>query len=237
MASTKCWHCHELAQMVDPIGQPHLASYFPGNGHFITFPDTRFMRRDEPDLPGRLYLYSCVNCGYPNIAEVEELSKDDWCDRSLEERIVRWLPIEPLGKDYPNVPDTIASLANEVHKCLEIGANRAAVIMARGALEGIVTDQEKAPSKKNLYERIENLRKEGIITSRTADSATAIRLCGNDYVHNVLEPVDREYTEIVIQILDSMIDDLYSNPSLVAKAKAYAEGRGEARKENSHGTN
>lgn len=197
----------------------------------ILFPDSRFAKDDEFSPFEGLLIYSCVNCGFPNIAEVRVTLEEARSGYDPEDHIVRWLPIEPMGKDYPNVPDGIASIANEVHKCREIGANRAAVILARSAVEGIVADQEETLSKKKLYERIEDLKKAGKITSRTADAATAIRLCGNDYVHNVLEPVDGEYAEIVIQILDSIIDDLYSNPLLVSQAMAYAKRRKKAQQE------
>ena len=197
----------------------------------ILFPDPRFAKDGEANPFEGLLIYSCVNCGFPNIAEVRVTPEEARSGYDPEDHIVRWLPIEPMGKDYPNVPDVVASIANEVHKCWEIGANRAAVVLARSAVESIVADQEGTPSKKKLYERIEDLKKEGKITSRTAEAATAIRLCGNDYVHNVLEPVDGEYAEIVIQILDSVIDDLYSNPFLVSQAIAYAERRKKAQQE------
>ena len=239
MASTKCWHCHERAQMVVPAIAANACTDYPfPTAPSVVFPDSRFSEHGEGDSLEWFHIYSCVNCGYPNIAVVSVESEEALYDGfDPEEHIARWLPIEPLGRDYPYAPEGIASIASEVHKCKEIGANRAAVIMARSALERIVADQESVPSKKRLYERIENLRKEGVITSRTADAATAIRLCGNDYAHNTLEPVDYGYVDIVVQILDSMIDDLYSNPSLVAKAKAYAKGRGGGRKECDHDTN
>lgn len=226
MASTICWHCHERAQMVAPRnGADSMRALMNSYDIPILFPDPRFAKDDKVSPFEGLFIYSCVNCGFPNIAEVCMTPEEAGSGYYPEDHIVRWLPIEPMGKDYPNAPDGIALIASEVHKCWEIGANRAAVILARSAVEGIVVDQEETPSTKKLYERIEDLKKAGKITSRTAEAATAIRLCGNDYVHNVLEPVDREYTEIVIQILDSIIDDLYSNPSLVSQAMAYAKKR------------
>lgn len=237
MASTICWHCRERSLMVAPRCAIGSMCAFSSSDTPILFPDARFSKGDEFNPFEGLLVYSCVNCGFPNIAEVRVTLEEARSDYDPEDHIVRWLPIEPMGKDYPNVPTGIASIASEVHKCLEIGANRAAVILARSAVEGIVADQEETSSKKKLYERIDGLRKTGKITSRTADAATAIRLCGNDYVHNVLEPVDRGYAEIVIQILDSIIDDLYSNPSLVSQAMAYAKGRRKTQQEERNESN
>lgn len=238
MASTICWHCHERAQMVAPRNEADsMRALMSSYDIPILFPDPRFAKDDETSPFEGLLIYSCVNCGFPNIAEVRVTPEEARSGYDPEDHIVRWLPIEPMGKDYPNAPDAVASIASEVHKCWDIGANRAAVILARSTVEGIVADQEETPSKKKLYERIEDLKTTGKITSRTADAATAIRLCGNDYVHNVLEQVDREYTEIVVKILDSVIDDLYSNPSLVSQAMEYANRRRQAQQEKSNGTN
>ena len=236
MASTICWHCHQLAQMVCPDENVNGTPYYGGQ-HIPAFPDWRFSADTDWDKNKSLLIFSCVNCGFPNIAEVETSEAECTLGYDPEDHIIRWLPIQPMGKVYANTPEDIASMASEVHKCHEIGADRAAVILARSVMEGIVAKQEEVPPKKKLYERIEDLKRAGKITSRTADAATAIRLCGNDYVHNVLEQVDREYTEIVVQILDSVIDDLYSNPSLVSQAMEYANRRRQAQQEKSNGTN
>lgn len=234
MPSTKCWHCHEIAQMVRPDEDTDGNCTFDG-WHLSFFPDCRFGSRNDDKL---LAIYSCVNCGYPNIALVDvSESEANPYDFDPEEHVVRWLPIEPLGKDYPYAPEAVAEMASEVHKCHEIGANRAAMTMARTALQAIVTEEEESPSSRSLYQRINNLKEIGKITARTADAATAIRLCGNDSAHNVFEPVDDEYVDIVIMILDSMIEDLYANPQLVELAKAYAQQRRAQQQEASHEQN
>lgn len=234
MSSTKCWHCHEIAQMVRPDEDTDGNRMF-GTWHLSFFPDLRFGSRDDGKL---LAIYSCVNCGYPNIALIDTSeSEPNPFDFDPEEYIVRWLPIEPLGKDYPCAPAPIAEMASEAHKCYEIGAYRAAMMMARTALQAIVTEEEGTPSTKNLFERINDLKNTGKITARTADAATAIRLCGNDSAHNVVESVDDEYVDIVIMILDSMIEDLYANPQLVKLAKAYAQQRRAQQQEANHEQN
>ena len=229
MPSTTCWHCKKLAQMVCPNANGGW-SPMPQN-RVPSFPDGRFVRTEDDFLLHNLLVYSCVSCGYPNIAEVKVTEEEARRGYTLEEHIVRWLPIEPLGKTYPDVPDAIANVASEVHKCLEIDARRAAVVLARTALEGIVSDQEDVPSNKILYERIAALADSGKLKPRTAEAATAIRLCGNSSVHDATEGVDREFAEIVVQILDSILDDLYANPTLVDRATEYAKRCKPAKKE------
>ena len=220
MASAVCWHCRLLSQMIPSA--PNASELLGSSTYsYGIFPDQKFANNQDDD-DSLLMIYTCANCGYPNIAELRPASSPyngpDFDD------VVRWLPIEPIGKLYPDVPSEIASVASEVHKCLQIGAYRAAVTLSRTALEGIVAEQEDgAASDKLLYQRIQALASSGKLKSRTADAATAIRLCGNASVHEPTTEIDRDFAEIVVEVLDSVIDDLYTNPSLVSRARAYAE--------------
>lgn len=231
MTSTTCWHCKKLAQMVCPEENADGSWNPMPQNHIPVFPDGRFAKTKDDGSLSNLLIYSCASCGYPNIAEMKVVEEETRGGYIPEEHIVRWLPIEPLGKAYPDVPDAIADVASEVHKCLEIDANRAAVALARTALEGIVSDQEGTTSGKRLYERIAELAESGKLKPRTAEAATALRLCGNSSVHDTAEEIDREFAEIIVQILDSILDDLYSNPTLVSRATKYAKRRKLAEKE------
>lgn len=223
MQTTTCWHCHKLAQMVRPTEDTD-GHFFEGSYSRVPiFPDSRFSRGEEDDK--FLLVYSCTACGYPNIAEAAVPIEVCEYGYDIEAYIVRWLPVAPAGKDYPGVPEDIASVASEVHKCFQIGAYRAAMTLARTALQGIVEKLDNEPSNKRLFERISELSKTGRLTARTAEAATAIRLCGNVTAHDAFVPIDHEGTEIVIEVLDSLIDDLYTHPSLVNKARAYAEAK------------
>lgn len=222
MASTVCWHCRLLSQMI-PY-ETNVDGYYGPSAHsYGFFPDPEFANVQDDDDP-LLMIYTCANCGYPNIAELRPtVSLFDGLD--LDD-VARWLPVEPIGKLYPDVPSEIASVASEVHKCLQIGAYRAAVTLSRTALEGIVAEQEDGgTSGKLLYQRIQALADSGKLKSRTADAATAIRLCGNVSVHEPTKEIDRDFAEIVVEVLDSVIDDLYTNPELVARAKAYVKSQ------------
>lgn len=222
MASTVCWHCRLLSQMI-PNATNASELLGPSTHSYGIFPDPEFANNQDDD-DSLLMVYTCANCGYPNIAELRPASSP--LDGLDLDDVVRWLPVEPIGKLYPDVPSDIASVASEVHKCLQIGAYRAAVTLSRTALEGIVAEQEDGTSpSKLLYQRIQKLADSGKLKSRTADAATAIRLCGNTSVHEPTKEIDRDFAEIVVEVLDSVIDDLYTNPNLVSRARAYAESR------------
>ena len=226
MASTICWHCRLRTQML-PMrnGGGHPCAKL-GAAMDECYPDPEF-RKSEKLPDDLLHVYTCTNCGYPNIAELQ--CPQNPTDSLDFDRPLKWLPIEPIGKEYPDAPEDIASVASEVHKCLQIGAYRAAVTLSRTALEGIAREREDEPSSnKALYQRIQRLADSGRIKSRTAAAATAIRLCGNASVHEPMAEIDRDFAEIVVEVLDSVIDDLYTNPRLVSRARAYAENHGKA---------
>ena len=219
MASTICWHCHLLAQMIfDSCDQFDPFSGSAPSDCYL-YPDPRFSKGNSGSEP-LLSIFTCANCGYPNVGQLRRpKSPSDGLDY---DDVVRWLPIEPIGKSYTDAPASIASIASEVHKCLQVGAYRAAVTLSRTTLEGIVTDQESSPSNKKLYQRIKDLADNGKLKERTAEAATAIRLCGNASTHEAGLELDQEYAQIVVDVLDSVIDDLYTNPELVSRARAYA---------------
>ena len=223
MSSTICWHCHQLAQMVEPDEAANNMLYKTVNGYLPHFPDQRFVKTDNWLETESLVVYSCVNCGFPNIAVTETTAQEMSPYSNPISIIKRWLPVEPIGKEFLYAPNNIAEIANEVHKCLEINANRAAVTLARSVIESIVNDQEDAHSNESLYIRLQTLANQGKLKKRTVEAATAIRLCGNNSVHETEVSVDRELAEIVVQILDSIIEDLYSQPELVNRAMNYAQ--------------
>lgn len=239
MVSTTCWHCQTFAQMVRPEEEPNGTYSRDPIIRLPEFPDIRFVAEYSVEFrQHKLVIFSCTACGYPNIAQLEifdRLHDEDEFDAPIpmsgqlayhdpSEQIERWLPVQPMGKRYPDAPKEIGSIACEAHKCFQIGAYRAAVALSRATLEGIVGEQENPnPSSKQLYQRIQDLVKSGKIKSRTAEAAAAIRLSGNISVHYPEEKIDHDFAEIVIGILDSVIDDLYSNPTLVDRARKYAQ--------------
>lgn len=154
MLSATCWYCKTFAQMVHPETADGRWNPMLQN-NVLSFPDARFARIENEGHRSILRVYSCAACGYPNIAEagaIKTTEEEAYSGHTPEygESVIRWLPLEPSGKTFPDdVSDGVADIASEVHKCLEINANRTAVVLARIALEGIVTEQEDTPSKKD----------------------------------------------------------------------------------------
>ena len=105
MIAACCWHCRQFVQMVRPDEEVD-GSYHSNGFHMPLFPDYRF----SGEYDYQLMIFSCVNCGYPNIAEISFPPDEALSGSSLEENITRWLPVEPIGKQYsegvpPNVDE------------------------------------------------------------------------------------------------------------------------------------
>lgn len=131
---------------------------------------------------------------------------------------IQWIPKASVGKEYPDVEDPMASVASEAYSCLSINANKAAVLMARTAIQ--TTAKQKKIHKDNLYDDIDEMAKQRIITDQLKEEAHQIRLLGNDMAHGDLDkPVSREEASEILGFLDSVLDYVYQQPAALEKRK------------------
>lgn len=111
--------------------------------------------------------WTCDNCGRPIVGERSGADPQSWHPKRV---------IEP---GFPDVPTSIARDAREAHKCHSIEAYRAAVAMARRALQAAVYDladrNDKEAPDSTLYKQIEWLADEGLVTDTLKSMATRIR--------------------------------------------------------------
>src|SRR4051794_15501966 len=94
---------------------------------------------------------------------------------------LRWLPQKGVGKDFDDVPESIGAAASEVHSCLSIKANRAAIALGRAVVEA--TAKDKGITKGNLQNKIDALAEKGLIREHTREVAHQVRLNGNEVAH------------------------------------------------------
>ena len=130
-----------------------------------------------------------------------------------------------LGKRYEDVPEHIASVASEAYSCLSIEMYRAALLMARTALEA--TAKQCGITEGTLAKKIETMSENNIVPDYLKDEATEIRLLGNDMAHADLDtPVTKDQANEILSFLDSVLDHVYQQP---AKAKRRKEEREKAK--------
>ncbi len=116
--------------------------------------------------------------------------------------------------EFPDVPDDVATDAKEAHRCLSIGAYRAAVVMARRAMQSAA--YEKWAPEGLLVDQIDWLEGERVITPQMKQVAHTIRLSGNLGAHpdkDGLRDVGQAEAEAVIQFLDDFLKLVYEVPA------------------------
>ncbi|RGQ72977.1 DUF4145 domain-containing protein [Bifidobacterium longum] len=216
MVSRNCWHCHVCSNMSLPKLR---AQYLYDDGSQIydcTFPKPDETKEDEQDV---FVVYRCDNCGYPNIGRYSAA----WIKQPGDYgQVLEWIPASAIGKEYPDVPERVASAASECYKCFSIGAYRAAIIMARSVLEAIVTEKIQSPANERGYDKtlsakLKDAAEEGVISKRLGDCADAIKDVGNGSTHNIFESIDRDYAEYVLSFMDSLIEETYQRDERLSK--------------------
>ena len=132
-------------------------------------------------------------------------------------------PVRGLPPDYPDVPDAIAGVASEAHGCMAVGAWRAAVTMARRALQEAAREQG-APAS-NLRKEIDWLAEQQKITGSVRSAAHALRDGGNDAAHpNGFDPSEDDAVAY-LAVQDEILAHLYTGPARTARLNARRDPR------------
>ncbi|GAB3586334.1 DUF4145 domain-containing protein [Calidifontibacter terrae] len=176
--------------------------------------------------------YRCDNCMWPSAATggaVPEYQGLARTDGSLvlgphEESDHTWYPEAATGMDFPDVPEHIASAADEAVKCRSFHAFRAAVLMARSVVEA--TCKEKGITSGRLVTKIDSLAKDGHIRAHIKDAAHEIRHLGNDMAHgDFTESVTPEEADEILEFMGEILHDVFQSPAKIARRRALREAR------------
>ncbi|MEV7875565.1 DUF4145 domain-containing protein [Microbacterium sp. NPDC089188] len=135
----------------------------------------------------------------------------------LQRGIQYWIPTEPVGKDYPDLPSHISGPADEAHRCQSIGAHRASILMARGVIEAAAKDQ--GVTKGRLYEKIEALVAKNVLRPLVGEAAHAVRHIANDQAHGdfSVSIVDNEDSAGALALMDEVIDEVYGRSARLSR--------------------
>lgn len=130
-----------------------------------------------------------------------------------------WWPKHIGGKAFPDVPEHIASTADEAHRCLSVGAHRGAVALARAVVEA--TAKDHGIDKGMLNKKIEALAKQGVISDAMKDAADEIRFAGNEVAHADLaeEPIAADDAGEVLELMDAILTRVYQEPRQVERVR------------------
>lgn len=121
---------------------------------------------------------------------------------------------------FDDVPESIRSDALESYRCFHAGANRAAAVMARRAIQGSAFDKG-APDKRPV-DQIDWLKDQALITPHMAEIAHHIRSLGGSGAHpgkDGLEDVTRDEATQALTFLSQFMDYVYTIPASLEKLR------------------
>lgn len=140
------------------------------------------------------------------ILDHEDISKD-------------WFPVSAVSPKFPDVPDHVAQAAKEAHEAASIGANIAAILMARTVIEA--TAKAHGILKGELWKKIDALKDAQLIRPSAAEAAHEIRHLGNDMAHGDLAdlPTAQDAAD-VLTLMDLILNEVFQATALTAAIKA-----------------
>lgn len=210
MAATVCAWCKANSYMAK-AGDPKIVktTRLGSNGH----------SKYTIQMP-----FSCNNCSHISIGtaattgagtiNLSAASVDPWWN----EKTVSWTPQNVGGKSFPDVPEHIASAADEAYQCNSISALRAAILLARSVIEA--TCKDKGVNSGPLAGKIDQMAAAGHIRSFTQDAAHELRHLGNNMAHgDFVEPVDADDADAVLAVMSEILDEVYQGPARVSRMK------------------
>lgn len=167
--------------------------------------------------------FACNNCRRlsiistfynPTNTNVNGDSTAWWDNRS-----VTWTPNHAAGKTFEDVPQHIASAADEAYQCRSIGGLRSAILLARSVIEA--TAKDCGISSGTLASKIDDLQAGHHIRPHTQAAAHELRFLGNDMAHgDFVEEVDVDDAEAVLDVMSEILNEVYQGPARVARMQA-----------------
>lgn len=163
----------------------------------------------------------CGACGALSIAIVTGLAaKMNGNGAAEADRILRdsghsitWYPVSVLTKEFSDVPQHVARCATEAYTALGVGANIAAILMARTTIEATAKSQEI--TKGRLIAKIDEMAKQSLIRPALKTAAHAIRSIGNDMAHgDVEEPPTQQEAEDVLLLMSMILTEVFEAAAL-----------------------
>jgi hypothetical protein len=133
--------------------------------------------------------------------------------------MTKWIPLAGSVREFAEVDEPIKSAASEAFACRSIGANRAAILMARTVIEA--TAKAKGIGAGNLVNKIDALRSANLIRPDIADSAHEVRLIGNDMAHgDNLDAVDAAEADEILELMADVLEEVFQAPARLASRRA-----------------
>jgi hypothetical protein len=199
-----------------------------GDAKKVVTREAREFAPTDPDESVVVGSFRCAACNGISVALINDrvapgINLTAWMN-NLDDNEFRWAPTAGSTRKYPDVPSHIADAATEAYECHVNHHYRAAILLARSVIEA--TAKDKGITSGTLYKKIEELAKQDFIRPRIKAVAHGIRDYGNDMAHgDFVEPVVAEESEIVIQLMGEILDEIFQSPARLDRVQAAVDAR------------
>ncbi len=171
--------------------------------------------------------YSCDNCGRLSVVtwwSTEHPDSHNSIGEPADYSDQIWNPPPRVGEAFPDVPETISSLAQEACLCRNANAFRGAVALARAVIESTAKAQGKPDG--TLIKKIDWMADQGHIRAAVAESAHEIRLTGNETAHSdLVASVGAEECEEVLALMKDVLAEVYESSARRERVRSAREAR------------
>ncbi len=126
---------------------------------------------------------------------------------------VRWMPVPGTKREsFADVPLPVADAAAEAVLCLQSGALRGAILLARAVIEATAKDNGIASG--SLSQKIDQLHERGYIRTYLKEGAHEVRYTGNDMAHGDFPAtISSKDAEVLLQLMREVLMEVYQDPA------------------------
>lgn len=192
-----------------------------GDAYSVSQAADRDRGRKSGDLLAAFF--TCDHCGWPSAATGGPLQGNN-ANVSLITMPLKWIPEAASGKDFPDVPEHIASAADEAHRCRSFDALRATVLMCRSVIEA--TAKEKGITQGRLVAKIDEMAEQGFIRLHIKEAAHEIRHLGNDMAHgDFVEVIEPEEADEILELMGEVLAEVFQSPMKIDRRRLAREAK------------
>ena len=170
------------------------------------------------DWSSRNQIIQCLGCESVSFRVISSNSEDyDFDENGFSYYSTeKYYPARTEGLKGISVyllPDSVQAIYQETILAIENEQNILAGIGIRALIETICKD--KLAKGKNLYEKIDDLKEQSILTKEGAETLHKLRILGNDAAHEV-KSHNTDQLSLAIQIIEHMLEGTYIIPHKVS---------------------
>lgn len=183
----------------------------------------------EPEVMDRVVSLLCRGCRQSTVV-VEEQWVGEQPSRSgrgfgvIRYRGIHWWPPPGAADLDEAIPAPIRDAYSEGMRCLSVRAPRAAVVMLRRTLEGVVHDKGSENARKalekNLAAALGVMAEEGTLDKSLSEWAAEIRVVGNVGAHvDPIDDVSEQEAKGTSRLARQVLHYLYELPASITRTR------------------